>query len=63
MTRDQRLTMADAALERAAALARDAEVSARHTDSQHRAEPLAAVAAVWVGIARTHAALADTAEA
>jgi len=63
MLRSDRLTLADAALERAAACARDAEVNARRADRQHRAEPLAAVGALWAEIARTHTALADTTEA
>ncbi|MGW4434707.1 hypothetical protein ACWELO_02810 [Streptomyces sp. NPDC004596] len=62
MTRSQRLTMADAALQRAAALARDAETRARHEDTRHEAAPLAAVGALWADIARTHTALADTTE-
>lgn len=54
MTREERLTMADAALQRAAGLARDAEVHARHSESRHRAQPLAAAGALWVDIARGH---------
>ncbi|MFJ8027435.1 hypothetical protein [Streptomyces sp. NPDC096311] len=58
MTREQRLTMANAAMERAADLARDAELHARHSESRHRAQPLAAAGALWVAIARGHADIA-----
>lgn len=58
MNREQRLTMADAAVERAAKLARDAERNA--TDYPHRATPLAAAGALWADIARAHAAIAAT---
>lgn len=60
MTREQRLTLADAATSRAAALARDAEGYARSHESHHRgkAEPLAAAGALWADLARAHAAIA-----
>lgn len=60
MTREQRLTMADAAATRAAYLARDAESHARSDESHHwpKAERLAAAGAVWADIARAHAAIA-----
>lgn len=58
MTREQRLTMADAATTRAAALARDAEDAARSFHDQHKAAPLAAAGALWADIARAHADIA-----
>jgi len=58
MTRTVRLAMADAALQRAAALARTAETRARHEDTRHEAAPLAAVGALWADIARAAAAIA-----
>lgn len=60
MTREQRLTMADAAATRAAGLAREAEEAARGDNSRHKAVPLAAAGALWADLARTHAAIADT---
>jgi hypothetical protein len=58
MTREQRLTMADAAATRAATLARDAETAARSTEFRHKAVPLAAAGALWADVARSHAAIA-----
>ncbi|WP_371670015.1 hypothetical protein OG985_21670 [Streptomyces sp. NBC_00289] len=58
MDRTQRLTMADAATTRAAALARDAEVAAQSSERRHQAAPLAAAGALWADIARTHVAIA-----
>ncbi|MER5473718.1 hypothetical protein [Streptomyces sp. NPDC002685] len=57
MTREQRLTMADAANTRAAGLARDAERAARG-DARALAEPLAAAGGLWAQIASSHAAIA-----
>lgn len=58
MTREERLTMANAAVERAAGLARDAEIHARHSESRHRTQPLAAAGALWADIARIHTDIA-----
>ncbi|WP_327429475.1 hypothetical protein [Streptomyces sp. NBC_01236] len=58
MNRQHYLTLADAALTRAAALAREAE-SAAKGDARHKAEPFAAVSAAWSDIARSHAAIAQ----
>ena len=57
MTREERLTMADAAATRAASLARDAEDAARSFHDWHKAEPLAAAGALWADVARAHAAI------
>lgn len=59
MNRKQRLTMADAAVSRAASLARDAEKYATHPDYPGKVAPLAAAGALWADIARAHAAIAD----
>jgi hypothetical protein len=58
VTREERLTMADAANTRAATLARDAERAARG-DARALAEPLAAAGVLWAQIARSHAAIAQ----
>ncbi len=58
VTRDERLTMADAATTRAAKLARDAEDAARDFYNRDRAAPLAAAGALWADIARSHATIA-----
>ncbi|WP_364706630.1 hypothetical protein [Streptomyces ossamyceticus] len=58
MTREQRLTMADAAATRAAGLAREAEDAARHPDNQRKVQPLTAAGALWADVARAHAAIA-----
>lgn len=58
MTREERLTMADAATTRAASCAREAEQAARSTDRRHQAEPLAAAGSLWAEVARAHAAIA-----
>lgn len=58
MTREQRLSLADAAVTRAASLARKAEQAAESTEFRHKAEPLAAASAAWSDIARSHAAIA-----
>lgn len=58
MNRQQRLTMADAAVSRAASLARDAEKYATHPDYTHKAAPIAAAGALWADVARAHAAIA-----
>ncbi|MDX3068810.1 hypothetical protein PV518_42850 [Streptomyces sp. ND04-05B] len=60
MNREQRLTMADEATTKAANLARDAEDAARGFHNRDKAEPLAAVGALWADIARSHAAIAAT---
>lgn len=60
MTREQRLTMADAAVTRAASLARDAEDAARHPDKQNKVANLAAAGALWADIAHAHATIAAT---
>ncbi|MGW3846874.1 hypothetical protein [Streptomyces fagopyri] len=60
MTRDQRISLADAAVTRAAGLARQAEQAAESNDFRHKAEPLAAASAAWSDIARSHAAIAAT---
>lgn len=59
MNRKQRLTMADAAVSRAASLARDAEKYATGPDHPHKVAPLAAAGALWADIARAHAAIAE----
>lgn len=58
MTREERLTMADAATTRATALARDAEEAARGFHNRHKAEPLASAGSLWADVARAHAAIA-----
>lgn len=58
MTREQRLTMANAAATRAASLACDAEDAARSFHDRHKAEPLAAAGGLWADVARAHAAIA-----
>ncbi|MEU3546296.1 hypothetical protein [Streptomyces longwoodensis] len=58
MDRNERLTLAQAALQRAAGLARDAEDAARSTHFRDKAAPLAAAGTAWAEIARSHAALA-----
>lgn len=58
MTREQRLTMADAATTRAATLASEAEDAARHPDHQRKVQPLATAGALWADVARAHAAIA-----
>ncbi|MEU5112037.1 hypothetical protein AB0G64_11090 [Streptomyces longwoodensis] len=58
MDRNERLTLAQAAMERAAGLARDAEDAARSTHFRDKAEPFAAASAAWAEVARSHAALA-----
>lgn len=57
MTREQRLSMADAANTRAATLARDAERAARG-DARAIAVPLAAAGGLWAQVASSHAAIA-----
>lgn len=57
MNRAERLTMADAANNRAAALAREAERAARG-DARNTAAALAAAGGLWADIARSHAAIA-----
>ncbi|NGO43777.1 hypothetical protein [Streptomyces ureilyticus] len=59
MNREQRLAMADAAAERAASNARDAERYARTDDHRHKTAPLAAAGALWADIARAHTAIAQ----
>ncbi|MEU3287837.1 hypothetical protein [Streptomyces longwoodensis] len=58
MTRNERLTLAQAAMARAAGLARDAEENARSAHFRDKAAPLAAASTAWAEIARSHAALA-----
>lgn len=58
MNRDKRLKMADAAIDRATTLAREAESAARG-DGWQRAEPLAAAGALWASIAVADAAVAQ----
>ncbi|MFF1658050.1 hypothetical protein [Streptomyces sp. NPDC058255] len=58
MDRQTYLTRAEAAVERAAALARDAERAARG-DARAIAVPLSAAGALWADIARSHAAIAQ----
>lgn len=58
MNRDVHLKLADAAIDRAAGLAREAEHAAKG-DARHKAEPLAAASAAWARIARSHAAVAQ----
>ncbi|MFD4569362.1 hypothetical protein ACFWOX_33995 [Streptomyces sp. NPDC058467] len=57
MDRIAHLALADAALTKAENLAGDAETAAKG-DARHKAEPLAAVGALWASIARTHASIA-----
>ncbi|MEV8036743.1 hypothetical protein [Streptomyces sp. NPDC086182] len=57
MTREQRLSLADAANTRAASLARDAERAARG-DARAIAVPLAAAGGLWAQVASGHAAIA-----
>ncbi|MFF7310541.1 hypothetical protein [Streptomyces sp. NPDC008137] len=58
MDRIKHLNCADEALLRAERLAGYAEDAAHSHNDRHRAEPFAAVGALWADIARTHAALA-----
>jgi hypothetical protein len=58
VTRDQRLSMADAAATRAAGLARDAEDAARSFYDRDKAGPLAAAGSLWADVAHAHAAIA-----
>lgn len=58
MNRKQRLSMADAAVSRAASLARDAEKYATGPDHPHKVAPLAAAGALWAQVAQVHAAIA-----
>lgn len=58
MTREERLTMADAAVTRAAKLARQAETAALG-DARSIAVPLSAAGQLWADVARAHAAIAD----
>ncbi|MEU0433704.1 hypothetical protein ABZ153_19090 [Streptomyces sp. NPDC006290] len=57
MNRDVQLKLANAAIDRAAGLAREAEHAAKG-DARHKAEPLAAASTAWADIARSHAAIA-----
>jgi hypothetical protein len=57
LNREQRLTMAEAAVSRAATLARDAERAARG-DARALAEPLAAAGSLWADVATAHSAIA-----
>jgi hypothetical protein len=57
LTREQRLTLADAAIDRATTLARDAERAARG-DARAIAAPLAAAGGLWAQVADSHAAIA-----
>jgi hypothetical protein len=50
--------MADAALTRAASLARDAEEAARSFYDRDKTQQYAAVGALWASIARTHTEIA-----
>ncbi|MFE5139250.1 hypothetical protein ACFRDV_16505 [Streptomyces fagopyri] len=59
MTREQRISLADAAVTRAASLARQAEQAADSNDFRHKAQPLAAASAAWSDVARSHAAIAQ----
>ena len=59
VNRQQRLTMADAAVTRAASNARDAERYARMDDHRHKTGPLAAAGSLWADVARAHAAIAQ----
>ncbi|MET9762082.1 hypothetical protein ABZ016_24000 [Streptomyces sp. NPDC006372] len=59
MNHTKHMNCADEALLRAERLAGYAEDAAHSHNDRHRAEPLAAVGALWADIARTHAALAD----
>ena len=59
MNRQTYLTRAEAAVERAAALAREAELAANSQDYRHKAAPFAAAGALWADIARSHAAIAQ----
>jgi len=58
MDRIKHLALADAALTKAENLAGDAEKAVKG-DARHKAEPLAAVGALWASIARTHTAIAQ----
>jgi hypothetical protein len=60
MNRQQRLTMADAAVSRAASLARDAErfVTSHDPNRYSQTQRYAEAGALWADIARTHAAIA-----
>jgi hypothetical protein len=62
LNREQRLTMAEAAVSRAATLARDAERAARG-DARALAVPLAAAGSLWADIASAHADIAAALEA
>jgi hypothetical protein len=57
VNREAHLKLADAAIERAASIAREAEHAAKG-DARHKAQPLAAASAAWADIARSHAAVA-----
>lgn len=58
MNREERLTLANAAVTRATDLAHHAESAARTFNEQHRAAPFAAAGSLWADLARTHAAIA-----
>ncbi|MFE9880461.1 hypothetical protein [Streptomyces sp. NPDC005784] len=57
MNRDTHLKLAGHALDRAASLARDAEMAARG-DARAIAVPLAAAGGLWAQVADSHAAIA-----
>ncbi|WP_406168364.1 hypothetical protein [Streptomyces sp. NBC_00996] len=59
MNRQTYLTRAEAAVERAASLARDAEKYARSEDYRSKAVPYAAAGALWADMTRSHAAIAQ----
>ncbi|MFJ9474708.1 hypothetical protein ACIRRI_06790 [Streptomyces mirabilis] len=58
MTREERLSLASTAMDKATQLARDAEFHARSSESRQRAQPLAAAGALWADIARAHTDIA-----
>ena len=60
MDRAQHLALADKAMIRAENLADHAENAAHSNDRQAKVAPFAAAGALWVDIARTHAAIAAT---
>ncbi|MGW2781061.1 hypothetical protein ACWC3X_07370 [Streptomyces populi] len=62
LNREQRLVMAEAAVSRAATLARDAERAARG-DARALAVPLAAAGSLWADVAAAHSAIAAALEA
>lgn len=57
MNREAHLKLADAAVTRAEQLAGQAETAVKG-DARHKAEPLAAVGALWAAIADSHTRIA-----